>query len=514
MYRAPACGAVGGEAAGAGGFIIRVGRKNEKRAGAAEQAHALAGEMRGAARLLYSRPGMASALEYASARQAQQWDQLQEFLRIPSVSTLPAHKPDVERAAEWVRSHLAEAGMEHAEVIPTGGHPLVYADWLHVAGAPTILCYGHYDVQPAEPLEEWQSPPFMPVLRDGNIYARGAADDKGQLYAQMQAAEAFLRGEGRVPVNLRFLIEGEEEVGGEGIEAYVRRNAAALGCDAVLITDTTQFAAGLPTLNTGLRGMVYAEVRLRGAEADLHSGLYGGVAPNPLEALARIICGLKDAGGRILIPGFYDALLPPSAAEAADWARLPFDAERYRREEVRAAALSGELEYTPLERVWARPTLEVHGIAGGFTAAGAKTVIPARAAAKISMRLAPAQAPAAMAAAFERRVRELAPAGFTLEVEILHTAEPVLVASENRYLRAAAQALEQTYGRPPVLVRSGGSIPIAALFAQTLDAPVVLMGFATPDCGAHGPNEKLPLANLQQAVATVIHFFAAAAQSA
>ncbi|MGH9533480.1 MAG: dipeptidase [Terriglobales bacterium] len=464
--------------------------------------------------LLYIRRGMDQALDYARARQARQWEQLQAFLRIPSVSTLPEHKADVERAAQWVKAALEAAGLEQAELIPTRGHPLVYAEWMHAAGAPTILCYGHYDVQPAEPLAEWRSPAFAPVLRDGVIYARGAADDKGQLYAQIQAAEAHVRGAGGSPVNLRFLIEGEEEVGGEGIEDYARKHAARLASDAVLITDTTQFATGLPTLTVGLRGMVYAEVRVRGAEADLHSGLFGGVAPNPLEGLARMICGLKDDRGTILIPGFYDAVRPPSSVEEADWARLPFDAERYRREEVRAAALSGEAGYTPLQRTWARPTLEVHGIPGGFTAAGAKTVIPARAAAKISLRLVPDQSPAAVAAAFERRVRELTPPGLTAEVEILHTAEPVLAGGDNPYLRAAVAALEATYGQPPVRVRSGGSIPIAALLAQTLGAPVVLMGFATPDCGAHGPNEKLPLVNFHQATEAVLRFFSAAGAAA
>lgn len=460
---------------------------------------------------------MEKALAFAQSQHSRYWPELRELLAIPSVSTLPERRADVARAAEWVRDRLAAAGLEHAQVIPSpsGGHPLVSADWLHAAGAPTILCYGHYDVQPADPVAEWTSSPFAPVLREGKIYARGAADDKGPMLAQIQAAEAALRAESRLPVNLKFLIEGEEEVGGETIDAYVRHHAERLASDAVLITDTTQFATGLPTLSTGLRGMVYAEVRLRGAQADLHSGLYGGVAPNPLEALSRVICGLKSPEGRIQIPGFYDSVRPPSAAERAGWSQLPFDPERFRREEVRAPTLPGEAEFSPLERIWARPTLEVHGLPGGFTAPGAKTVIPARAAAKISMRLVPDQSPPAVAAAFARRVRELVPPGLDAEIEILHAAEPLLVDLENPYLRAAMAALAALGGAAPVAVRSGGSIPIAPLFAQVLGAPPVLMGFAPPDCGAHAPNEHLPLANFHQAREGVLRFlYAAAAPSA
>lgn len=456
---------------------------------------------------------MEKALAFARNQASRYWLELRELLEIPSVSTLPERRADVARAADWVRDRLAAAGLEHARIVPSpsGGHPLVSADWLHAAGAPTILCYGHYDVQPADPLAEWTTPPFAPTLREANIYARGAADDKGPMLAQIQAAEAALRAEGQLPVNLKFLIEGEEEVGGQTIDAYVRHHSGPLASDAVLITDTTQFAPGLPTLSTGLRGMVYAEIRLHGAESDLHSGLYGGVAPNPLEALARIICGLKTADGRVQIPGFYDPVRPPSAAERAAWSRLPFDAEHFRREEVRAPALPGEAGFSPLERIWARPTLEVHGLPGGFTAAGAKTVIPARAAAKISMRLVPDQSPEGVAAAFERRVRDLVPAGLTAEIEVLHAAEPLLVTPANPYLRAAVAALAALGGPEPVAVRSGGSIPIAALFAQILGAAPVLMGFATPDCGAHAPNEKLPLTNFHQAREGVLRFFYAAA---
>lgn len=453
-----------------------------------------------------------SALAWARRQDAQYEAELNRLLAIPSVSTLPEHRPDVERAAQWVSQRLGAAGMEHAAVIasPRGGHPLVYADWLHAPQAPVVLCYGHYDVQPADPWDEWRTPPFAPAVREEKIYARGAADDKGPMLAQIQAAEACLRGSGTLPVNLKFLIEGEEEVGGETIEDYLRQQAGRLACDAVLITDTTQFAAALPTLTIGLRGMVYAELRLQGADADLHSGLFGGVAPNPLEALARIICGLKSAEGRIQIPGFYDQVRPPSAAERADWARLPFDPERYRAQEVRAPALTGEADYGPLERLWARPTLEVHGLPGGFTGAGGKTVIPARAAAKISMRLVPDQIPQLIATAFERQVRALTPPGIQAEVEVLHTAEPLLVSPDNRFVRAAAAALGALPGPAPVAVRSGGSIPIAPLFARELRAAVVMLGFATPDCGAHAPNEFLPRANFRQAREGVLRFFCAA----
>lgn len=447
-----------------------------------------------------------TARDYIDQHQQRFLEELIELLRIPSISTLPEHRPDVLRAAEFVARSLRDAGLENVTVIPTAGHPLVYGDWLHAAAAPTVLCYGHYDVQPAEPLEEWVTPPFEPTQRNGDLFARGAADDKGQFYTHVKAVETLLRTAGRLPVNLRFLIEGEEEVGGEAIERYVRENPEKLACDAALVSDTSMFAAGVPSIDTGLRGMVYTEIEVRGAGRDLHSGLYGGVAPNPFEALVRILSGLKSPDGRVLIPGFYDDVLAPAAAEQASWQRLPFDEEAYRRDEVRATALTGEAGFSVFERTWARPTLEIHGMPGGFTGAGSKTVIPARASAKVSMRLVSRQDPRKIASDFRRMVQALTPRGYEVAVKIHSLADPVLVEPSDRFLQAGVAALREVFRAEPVFVRSGGSIPIVALFAHVLNIPSVMMGFGLPDDGLHSPNEKFHIANYFDGIRAVVAF--------
>lgn len=436
--------------------------------------------------------------------------ELQALLRIPSISTLPAFRPDIERAVTFLAERLKAIGFEHIEpILPRGnpnGLPLLYADWLHAPGAPTVLFYGHYDVQPPDPLDEWISPPFEPTVRDGNLYARGAADDKGQVYAQIKAVEALMQVHGRLPVNVRFLIEGEEEVGGESVDLYVRQNPAALACDCAVVSDTAMFAPGLPSLDLGLRGMVYAEIEMQGAQVDLHSGLYGGVAPNPLEALARVIVGLKSPQGRILIPGFYDRVVAPSAEEQAAWKRLPFDEDRYREDEVRATALTGEPGYSALERTWSRPTLDVHGMPGGFSGPGSKTVIPARASAKISMRLVPDQRPAEIQAQFEAAVHTLTPPGFASRVKIHSTGDPVLVSPRNQFVQAAVVALRRVFGAEPVFIRSGGSVPVVALFTTELKAPTVMMGFGLPDDALHSPNEKFALSSFYGGIRAIADF--------
>ncbi len=436
--------------------------------------------------------------------------ELQALLRIPSVSTLPLHRADMERALAFLADRLAEIGCEHIQRVSpreaAGGLPLLYADWLHAPGAPTVLFYGHYDVQPPDPLDEWTTPPFEPTVRDGNLFARGAADDKGQFYTHIKALQALMQLHGKLPVNVRFLIEGEEEVGGESVDLYVRQNRKALACDCVVVSDTAMFAPQLPSLDVGLRGMVYAEVEMQGAARDLHSGLYGGVAPNPLEALARVIVGLKSPEGRILIPGFYDRVATPSEEEKAAWKRLPFDPEAYRANEVRAPALTGEPGYSVFERTWARPTLDVHGMPGGFTGPGSKTVIPARAAAKISMRLVPNQQPAEIYQQFTAAVQALTPPGFRSTVRLHNSADPVMMDPGNRFVRAAVAALQRLFGAEPVFIRSGGSVPIVALFATTLRSPVVMMGFGLPDDGLHSPNEKFALANFYKGIGAVADF--------
>ena len=373
-------------------------------------------------------------------------------------------------------------------------------------GKPTALTYGHYDVQPPDPLDEWLSPPFEPTERDGNLYARGAVDDKGQMYMHIKALESLLATTGALPVNVRVLLEGEEEVGGEGIAHYVALKPPELKADFALVSDTELFAPGLPTLCVGLRGMIYTELEVRGAKTDLHSGMYGGAAPNPFVAIAQILAGLKDEQGHILIPGFYDDVVAPSPEELAAWRSLPFDEEHYRLTEVGARKLVGEPGYSVLERTWARPTLDVHGIPGGFTGAGAKTVIPAKAVAKVSMRLVPDMTPKRAFMLYKNYVEEIAPAGVDVEVRLIHAGEPCLIPVDNPYIRAATRALHEVWGKETVFIRSGGSIPIVGDFARHLGLPSVMMGFGLPDDNLHAPNEKFNLKNFELGIESVIRF--------
>jgi acetylornithine deacetylase/succinyl-diaminopimelate desuccinylase-like protein len=433
-------------------------------------------------------------------------DELKDFLRIPSISTLPEHVPDVQRAAQFVADSLMRAGLEHVEIIRTAGHPLVYADWLHAPGKPTVLCYGHYDVQPPDPLEEWISPPFEPTVRDGNIYARGSADDKGQMYMHIKAVEALLSIYGKLPVNVKFLIEGEEECGGEAIAKYVAENPGKLRAGVALISDTELYAEGIPTLCIGLRGLIYTEIEARGPARDLHSGMYGGVAPNAVFGLVELLSKMKDAGGHIQIPGMYDDVEPPSPAEKHSWSILPFDEKEFLKKEVGSTQLTGEPGYSVFERTWARPTLEVHGIAGGFTGTGAKTVIPARAVAKVSMRMVPKQNPEKIIEAYKKFVADHTPAGIQTEVRILSSSPAISVNPDHPAIAIAARAFSDILGRETVFIRSGGSIPIVGDFAKHLGIPTVLMGFGLPDDGLHSPNEKYKLANYYAGIMTIAHF--------
>jgi acetylornithine deacetylase/succinyl-diaminopimelate desuccinylase-like protein len=448
------------------------------------------------------------AIEYAHAHHGEFLEELKELLRIPSVSTLPEYAGDVRRAAETVAAELKRIGMEHVQLIETAGHPLVYADWLHAAGKPTCLAYGHYDVQPPDPLDEWTSPPFEPTIRNGNIYARGAVDDKGQMYIHVKALESLLKtGGGKLPLNVRVIVEGEEEVGGEGIAQFVREHPEQLQADFALVSDTEMFAPELPTICVGLRGMIYTEIEARGARTDLHSGMYGGAAPNPFVALAQIIAQLKDAGGKILIPHFYDKVRKPSAAELAAWKSLPFDEADYLDKEVGSAELTGEAGYSVLERTWARPTLEVHGMPGGFIGEGAKTVIPARAKAKVSMRLVPDMTPEETFAAYKNFVLSLCPRGIEMDVKLIHSGEAIVVGTDNKFVRAATTALDEVFHRETVFIRSGGSIPIVGEFERALKIPTVMMGFGLPDDNLHAPNEKFHIANFYRGIDSVIRLF-------
>jgi acetylornithine deacetylase/succinyl-diaminopimelate desuccinylase-like protein len=451
---------------------------------------------------------MASLVDaYIESNQDRLLGELQDFLRIPSVSTLPQHRPDIERACDFVAAKLRAAGMTNVQRIPTDGHPLVYGEWMGAPGKPTVLCYGHYDVQPPDPLEEWTTPPFEPSIRGQSLYARGAADDKGQMYTHLKAAEAMLAVRGALPVNVKFLIEGEEEIGGASVDRYVREHPQSLACDVALVSDTEMFAPGLPTLCVGLRGLIYTELIATGAAQDLHSGIYGGAAPNPLLGLSRLLAGLVSPGGRVEVPGFYDAVEAPSPEEKASWKRLPFDEREFLCKEVGSSSLVGEEGYGVLERLWARPTLEVHGFVGGFQGDGAKTVIPARAKVKVSMRLAPRQDPGKILEAYRKEVARLTPPGLRVEVRLLSMAEPIFMSPAHPYVQAASRALAETFHKPTVFIRSGGSIPVVARFQGSLGIPVVLMGFGLPDDRLHSPNEKFYLPNFYDGIRAVTRFW-------
>jgi acetylornithine deacetylase/succinyl-diaminopimelate desuccinylase-like protein len=444
-------------------------------------------------------------MNYYQENQAVFLEGLKTFLRIPSISTLPEHKPDMRRAADFVLAELRAAGLT-GELIEGEGNPLVFAEWTGAAGKPTLLMYGHYDVQPPDPLEEWKSPPFEPEVRGQDIFGRGTSDDKGQTYILIKAVEGLLKTRGKLPVNVKFLIEGEEECGGEHIESYVGQKPARLKSDAAVICDTEMFAPELPSICVGLRGMVYAELHVEGANHDLHSGVYGGAAPNALQAVAEILTALKDRDGRILIPGFYDKVVPPSPKEREAWARLPFDEREYMEKEMGARALVGEPGIPLFERLWARPTFEVHGIRGGFTGEGAKTVIPARAVAKISTRLVANQDPKESGEQLRKAVAAACPRGVTAELKSLHTAPPSLVNPDNPFIHAAADAMTEVFGKPTVYFRSGGSIPIVSTFEQCLGIPSVMMGFGLPDDNLHAPNEKLHLPNFYRGIEAVARY--------
>jgi acetylornithine deacetylase/succinyl-diaminopimelate desuccinylase-like protein len=458
---------------------------------------------------------MPTPAEFVEAQRARFEDELSDLLRIPSISTLPAHREDMQRAARWVADRLRTTGLD-AEVVPTQRHPLVYAEWLGAPGRPTILCYGHYDVQPVDPLELWTAPPFEPTVRGTSLYARGAADDKGQVFTIIAAIHAYTKTKTPLPVDLKLLIEGEEESGGESIEEYVHTHADRLRADAALVLDGGMFAPSIPAITLGLRGIVGAEIEVAGASRDLHSGVYGGVAPNPFVALAEIITGLKDPQGRILIPHFYDRVEPPHPDEKTGWGRLPFDEEAFLRDEVGATALTGEPGFSVFERTWARPTLEVHGMPGGFIGEGTKTVIPARASAKISMRLVPRQDPEEISRHFESYVRHLQPRGTRVTVRMHHDATtgktrhgaaPVLMSAEGPAIAAARRAFAEVFGHETVLIRSGGSIPIVADFISRLGLPTVISGWALPDCNVHSPNEKLDLVHFHKGIHAVMRFW-------
>jgi acetylornithine deacetylase/succinyl-diaminopimelate desuccinylase-like protein len=433
-------------------------------------------------------------------------EELFELLRIPSVSSLPEHAQDCRRAAEWLRDELTRLGCPVATLLEGDGHPVVWAESPYVPGRPTLLLYGHYDVQPPDPLEEWDSPPFEPTIRDGRIYARGADDSKGQTFCLLKAYEAVLDADRRPPLNVRFMLEGEEESGGRVVSDLLRSEPERVKVDAALVSDSQFYDPGIPAVYTALRGICYAEISVRTLQRDLHSGTYGGVAPNAIETLVRILAALKDEDGEIRIPKLYKAVEPPSKAELKAWRKLPFDKEAYLRDEVTAKALTGLKDYSVLERTWALPTFEIHGIRGGFVGDGAKTVIPAHATAKVSIRLVPGQRYEKVARQLERAVAKLAPKWADVKVTLLHGGDPVQVDVSAPVFEIMNEAFESVVGRGAVPVRSGGSIPIVAELGLA-GAPVVVTGIGLPDDGLHSPNEKLDLAQLWNGIQIFGRFF-------
>jgi len=432
--------------------------------------------------------------------------ELFDFLAIPSVSTEPAHARDCRSAAEWLVRHFRGLGCPVSTLLEGEGHPVVWAESPRIPGAPTLLIYGHYDVQPVDPVQEWLSPPFQPTIRDGRVYARGAADDKGQVYGLIKAYEAVLDADRRAPLNINFLIEGEEESGGKTIAAILEREPERTQADVVLVADMSYFAPGWPAVYTGLRGLCYAEIHLRTLQRDLHSGSYGGAAPNAVEALARLLSRLKKASGRIAIPKLYRSVVRPSRKELKSWQALPFNEEAFMRDEVTARALTGLRAFTVLERVWALPTFEIHGMRGGFTGEGAKTVIPAEATAKVSLRLVPGLGYEKVGRWLTRAVERLAPGYADVEVRLLHGGDPIEVDVTAPAFQLLDEAFEAVVGRRSVAVRSGGSIPVIPLLGQR-GAPVILTGFGLPDDGLHSPNEKIELHQLWEGIDVFGRFY-------
>jgi len=421
-------------------------------------------------------------------------EELKGYLAIPSVSALPEHAGDVRRCAESTRSELERVGMQNARLIETPGHPIAYADWLGAPGMPTILFYGHYDVQPVDPLELWLSPPFEATVRDGELYARGAADDKGQVFMHMKAIEAHMTQTGRLPSNIRVLIEGEEEVGSSHLDDFIRAHKSDLAADVVVISDSGMFDRGVPSICYALRGLAYFQLDLRGTTSDLHSGSFGGAVANPAMVLSQVLAQMKDRSGRIKIPGFYDDVRELRPEERAEFQKLPFSDTKYRKD-LGAPKLFGESGYSTLERASARPTFEVNGLLAGFTGEGAKTVIPAVAMAKVSMRLVPDQTPERVADLFEAHLRKVVPKTVEWKLTRMHGGKPWITEPDNRFVQAAARAIEQGFGKRPVFTREGGSIPVVSTFQEELGLPSVLFGVGLPDENAHAPNEKLDLGN-------------------
>jgi len=450
---------------------------------------------------------MADVNEYINGEMARFRDELFDFLRIPSVSARTEHTGDIEEAADWVADRMRDAGLA-ASVIETPGHPVVLGEWKEAGpDAPTLLIYGHYDVQPPEPLELWLSPAFEPTVRDGNLFARGASDDKGQLFLHIKAVEAQLKGSGTLPVNVVMVAEGEEEVGSPNLVPFVKSHKDRLACDAVVISDSSMFAQGIPSLLFSLRGLAYFEIHVQGPAGDLHSGSYGGAVVNPGNVLAGLLDSLKNPDGSVAIPGFYDDVMDWDEETREAIRGLPFDQSEFEGE-VDAPGLNGEAGFSLLERLWIRPTCDVNGILCGYTGEGAKTVLPAKAMAKVSFRLVPNQDPERVGELLRAHLDRIVPPEVEVTVEELHGGRPWKAELEGQFFEAAKRALAKAFGTTPVLTGEGGSIPIVVDFQEILEAPVLLMGFAPPGANMHAPNEWIPLENFESGIRAVAQFYA------
>jgi acetylornithine deacetylase/succinyl-diaminopimelate desuccinylase-like protein len=449
---------------------------------------------------------MQQTLQYIEANKQRYLQELKQLISIPSVSSQPQRNNEMKRCADWISNHLKSIGMNNVQIMPTAGHPVVYADWLNAPGKPTILLYGHYDVQPEDPVDLWKTPPFEMTERDGNLFARGTADDKGQIFIHMKALEAVLKNEGKLPCNIKIIFEGEEEIGSEHLEPFVKEHKEMLKADIVLISDSSMFKKGVPSICYSLRGLSYMQVEVTGPKGDLHSGSFGGSVHNPIQALCEMIASLHDKNGKITIPGFYNDVRKLSKEERASFAKLPFKEKEYAKE-LGVKQLYGEKGFSSLERVWARPTLECNGIWGGYTGEGAKTVLPAKAFAKISMRLVADQNSQKMAKLFEKHFRKIAPKTVTVDVKFLHGGEAAITPIDSPAVQAAVRALEKGFGKKPLYQREGGSIPIVVQFKQILGLDTVLLGFGLPDENAHAPNEFINLDNFFGGIKTSAHYY-------
>ncbi|QAS53039.1 dipeptidase [Halobacillus litoralis] len=433
-------------------------------------------------------------------------EELKQYLSIPSISSLSKHKEDVQHAAEWTAKALTGAGMENVDVIPTEGHPIVYGDWLHAEGKPTVLIYGHYDVQPEDPLDLWETPPFEPVIRDGKIFARGATDDKGQLYIHIKAVDLLMKQEGELPVNVKFVIEGEEEIASPNLGPFIKENEEKLACDAVVISDTSFIEKGQPAICTSLRGALAMELTVKTANSDLHSGTYGGGVPNSIHGLVQLLDSLHMENGRIAVEGFYEGVPEPTEELRSEMAEIPFNQTRTKKD-LELEDLFGEEGFSFQERVGIRPTLEINGITGGFQGEGLKTIVPKEASAKISCRLVGSQKPEAVYEAIERHIEAYKPVGCRVSLHQFIKADPVAIDSKHPLIQAAASAYEEVYDVRPLFPKEGGSIPIVEVFGRVLKAPVVLMGFGLPTENLHAPNEHFHIENFTQGIETVCQYF-------